>query len=77
MTKEKKPAGLTMSFTDHVVMTEHRRLINGEYQRGFLEGYQSAARDMAGAIDGMLTRFNHVAVAGRYDFETTTEKFDQ
>lgn len=77
MSKEKKQAVSTMSFTDHIDMVERRRLINGEYQRGFLEGYQKAAKDMAGAIDGMLTRFDHVAVAGRYDFKAKTEEFTQ
>ncbi len=47
----------------HVKGIKTRRLINSEYQRGFMEGQQAAALSFAGCIDGLLQRYNHVAIA--------------
>lgn len=76
MAKGKEVVG-KMSFVDHVEAASQRRLINGEYQRGFMEGYHKAVIEVGGALDGLLTRFDGVATAGRYDFKTQAESFSQ
>ena len=50
---------------DHVKWVETRRLINSEYQRGFMEGQQKAAIEFAELIDKMLGRYDHVAISGK------------
>lgn len=54
------------SMTDHVKSVNTRRLINSEYQRGFMEGQQEAAMVFAGCIDMILKRHDHVATAGTF-----------
>ena len=57
------------SLVEHVKMVERRRLINSEYQRGFMEGQQKAAKEFAVLIDNMLGRYDHIAIAGGYMME--------
>jgi len=48
---------------NHLETTCRRRLINSEYQRGFMEGQQAAAKEFIVLIDSIMSRFDHVAVA--------------
>lgn len=50
------------SIAESVKNTQKRRLVNSEYQRGFMEGQQQAALDMAISIENILRQHNHVAV---------------
>ncbi len=45
----------------HIQALEERRLVNAEYQRGFMEGQQAAIKEFAAFMDGMLGRYDHVA----------------
>jgi hypothetical protein len=49
------------------------RLINSEYQRGFMEGQHQAAMEFAECIDRLLAKHDHVAVAGRVVFDKKPE----
>lgn len=57
----------TVSMKKHVASVNERRLINSEYQRGFMEGQHSAAMELAECIDRLLDKFNHVARADKLD----------
>lgn len=59
----------TINMKEHVHGVTQRRLINSEYQRGFMEGQQKAALEFAECIDRLLGKFDHVALAGRLVFE--------
>ena len=37
-----------------------RRLVNSEYQRGFMEGYHAAASEFSKAIELMVNKFNQI-----------------
>ncbi len=52
-----------VSLEDHVKEIQSRRLINSEYQRGYMEGQQAAAREFAAVVDNILFRFEHVAIS--------------
>ncbi len=54
------------TLTKHVADAQNRRLINSEYERGFMEGQQKAAMSMAGSIDTILQQYNHVALVKNF-----------
>lgn len=56
----------TVKITNHVKQVKARRLINLEYQRGFVEGQHEAALVFAVCIDTLLKRHDHVATAGNF-----------
>ena len=49
------------SMMEHVKDADSRRLINGEYKRGYLEGQHAAALKMAECIDSLLAEYNRIA----------------
>ncbi|MEI6207328.1 MAG: hypothetical protein WCP20_11130 [Desulfuromonadales bacterium] len=62
-----------LSMTEHVSDATNRRLVNSEYQRGFMEGEHKAAEKLAQklseALNEMLAKYNGVATMkkiGRY-----------
>jgi len=56
---------LTSTLTEHVEDVVKRRLMNEEYQRGYMEGQHQAALEFAEIVDRLLSRYDHIAVAGK------------
>jgi hypothetical protein len=55
----------TTTMEEHICSVSQRRLINAEYQRGFMEGQHQAVVELAACIDRILGRYNHIAQAER------------
>lgn len=71
--KAKSSGHRLKSLKEHVDIAAHRRLINSEYRRGFMEGQHASILVMAECIDGLSADFDHVAFGGR--FVQTEEDF--
>lgn len=49
----------------HVEWVQERRLMNSEYQRGFMEGQHEAVKKIALCIDQILEKHNDVCLCER------------
>jgi len=58
------------TISEHVADAQRRRLINSEYQRGFMEGQHESAREFAVLIDRILSRYDQVALVEPWSEQT-------